>query len=68
MQTVSMENVQEKLRGLAPEKLNTVYDFVSLLEKCDSLKMDTIEGMLLSEPVLNRELGGPEEDAAWADL
>ena len=68
MQTVSIENVQEKLRGLSPEKLNTVYDFVSLLEKCDSLKMDTLEGMLLSEPVLSRELGGSEEDAAWADL
>ena len=68
MQTVSIEHVQEKLRGLSPEKLNTVYDFVSLLEKCDSLKMDTIEGMLLSEPVISRELGGPEEDAAWADL
>ncbi len=68
MQTVSIENVQEKLRALPVEKLNTVYDFVSLLEKCDSLKMDTIEGMLLSEPVISRELGGPEEDAVWADL
>jgi hypothetical protein len=68
MKTVSMENVQEKLRGLSPEKLNTVYDFVSLLEKGNSLKLDTVEGMLLSEPVLNRELGGSEEDSAWADL
>jgi hypothetical protein len=68
MRTVSIENVQEKLRALPAEKLNTVYDFVSLLEKCDSLKMDTIEGMLLSEPLLSRELGGSEEDAVWADL
>jgi hypothetical protein len=68
MQTVSIEHVQEKLRGLSPEKLNTVYDFVSLLEKYDSLKLDTLEGMLLSEPLLNRELGGSEEDSAWADL
>ncbi len=68
MQTVSMENVQEKLRGLSPEKLNTVYDFVSLLEKSDGLKLDTVEGMLLSEPILHRELVNPEEDAAWADL
>ena len=68
MQTVSIEHVQEKLRGLSPEKLNTVYDFVSLLERGNSLKMDTLEGMLLSESVLSRELGGSEEDAAWADL
>ena len=68
MQTVSIEHVQEKLRGLSPEKLNTVYDFVSLLEQGNCLKMDTLEGMLLSEPVMSRELGGPEEDAAWADL
>ena len=68
MQTVSIEHFQEKLRGLSPEKLNTVYDFVSLLEKGNSLKMDTLEGMLLSEPVMSRELGGSEEDAAWADL
>ena len=68
MQTVSIENVQEKLRGLSPEKLNTVYDFVSLLEKSSSLKIDTLEGMLLSEPLLSRELGGSEEDAVWADL
>ncbi len=68
MQTVSIEHVQEKLRGLSPEKLNTVYDFVSLLEQGNGLKMDTLEGMLLSEPVLSRELGGTEEDAAWADL
>jgi hypothetical protein len=68
MQTVSIENVQEKLRGLSPEKLNTVYDFVSLLEKSSSLKIDTVEGMLLSEPLLSRELGDSEEDAVWADL
>ena len=68
MQTVSIENVQEKLRALPVEKLNTVYDFLSLLEKSNSLKLDTVEGMLLSEPVMSRELGGPEEDAAWADL
>ncbi len=68
MQTISIENVQEKLRALPAEKLNTVYDFVSLLEKGNSLKLDTLEGMLLSEPVLSRELGGAEEDAAWADL
>jgi hypothetical protein len=68
MQTVSIEHVQEKLRGLSPEKLNTVYDFVSLLEKGNSLKLDTLEGMLLSEPVMSRELGSTEEDAAWADL
>ena len=68
MQTVSIENVQEKLRALPVEKLNTVYDFLSLLEKSNSLKLDTVEGMLLSEPVMSRELVNPEEDAAWADL
>lgn len=68
MQTVSIENVQEKLLALPVEKLNAVYDFLSLLEKSDSLKFDTVEGMLLSELVLRRELVNPEEDAAWADL
>jgi hypothetical protein len=48
--------------------MNMVYDFLLLLEEGNSLKFDTLEGMLLSEPLLRRELSNPEEDAAWADL
>lgn len=68
MQKVSIEHVEEKLRGLPQAKLNAVYDFVSLLENSDRLKLDTIDGMLLAASVPGRELGGAEEDAVWADL
>ena len=68
MQAVSIDNVEEKLRKLPAEKLPTVYDFLLLLEKGNSLKQDTLEGMLLSESLLRRELDSPDEEAAWADL
>jgi len=68
MQTVSIDHVHEKLRRLSAEKMNMVYGFLLLLEEGNSLKFDTLEGMLLSESLLRRELSNPEEDAAWADL
>ncbi len=68
MQTVTIQNVEEKLRSLSPAKLSAVYEFVSLLENSDRLKLDTLDGMLLAESVLSRELGGAEEDSVWADL
>jgi len=74
MASVTIAEIDERLRQLAPEKLPVVYDFVSylldrdaphLLAAGDSRSRAT---MLASEAVLRRDWDRPEEDAAWAHL
>ncbi|MGA3116898.1 MAG: hypothetical protein ABSF90_20960 [Syntrophobacteraceae bacterium] len=72
--SISISQIEDRLRRLPPEKLGVVYDFISclldregaeLLGKTDS---DSFQTMLASEHVLRRDWDRPEEDAAWADL
>ena len=74
MASVTIADIDERLRQLPPEKLPVVYDFVSylldrdvadLLAAGDSGARAT---MLASEAVLRRDWDRPEEDAAWAHL
>jgi len=74
MASVTIAEIDERLRRLPPEKLPVVYDFVSYLlerEVADLPAADAGDAratMLASEAVLRRDWDRPEEDAAWADL
>jgi hypothetical protein len=74
MASVTIAEIDERLRQLPPEKLPVVYDFVSYLLERDVA--DLLAGgdsgaratMLASEAVLRRDWDRPEEEAAWAHL
>ena len=74
MSSVTIAEIDERLRKLAPEKLPVVYDFVSYLLERDVADLLTARDsgaratMLASEAVLRRDWDRPEEDAAWAHL
>ena len=72
--SVTISQIEDRLKRLSPENLGVAYDFISflldrdgadLLGKTDS---DSFQTMLASEQVLRRDWDRPEEDAAWADL
>jgi len=71
---VTINDVEERLRHLPPEKLGVVFDFISCLldregaELFGTTDSDARQTMLASEQVLRRDWDRPEEDAAWADL
>ena len=74
MASVTITDIDERLRHLPPEKLVVVYDFVSYLLERDLADLltdadtDSLATMLASEDVLRRDWDRPEEDAAWAHL
>jgi hypothetical protein len=74
MQMVTIDQIDEGLKKLPPEKLVVVYDFVSyLIERAIEQSMldtpsEAFQTMLASEAVLARDWNRPEEDLAWADL
>ncbi|MFZ4657800.1 MAG: hypothetical protein ACOYNY_12360 [Caldilineaceae bacterium] len=74
MQLVTIDQIDDGLRKLPPEKLVVVYDFVSyLLERTLEQELrdtpsEALQTMLASEAVLARDWNRPEEDLAWADL
>jgi hypothetical protein len=76
MQAVTVDDIDERLRHLSPEKLLVVYDFVSYLLERDlpgllsrtDIETSARATMLASEAVLRRDWDRPEEDAAWAHL
>jgi hypothetical protein len=74
MASVTITEIDERLRRLPPEKLPVVYDFVSYLlerEVADLPAADASDAratMLASEAVLRRDWDRQEEDAAWAHL
>jgi hypothetical protein len=69
-----LHEIDERLRQLPPEKLATVYDFISYLIERDMAALlaqpepDGRALALASEAVLRRDWNTPEEDAAWAHL
>lgn len=64
---VTRAQIDEQLRRLSPDQLDTVYDFVSFLAERRSTP-SSLDTMLASEAVLRRDWDRPEEDAAWSDL
>ena len=74
MASVTIADIDERLRQLPREKLPVVYDFVSYLLDRDVADLlaagdsGTHATMLASESVLRRDWDRPEEDAAWAHL
>ncbi|MBF6595785.1 MAG: hypothetical protein IVW51_15270 [Thermaceae bacterium] len=61
---VTIDQIEEHLKQLSPEKLAVVYDVVSfLLEREESGALQTA---VASEKVLRRDWDKPEEEAAWA--
>lgn len=73
MDSVTIEQIDERLKELPLEKLAVVYDFVSYLAAREASQglgdlCGARETMLASEAVLRRDWDRPEEDEAWAHL
>jgi hypothetical protein len=66
-ESTAVSRIEDKLRKLSPDKLATVFDFVSYLVERQGVP-ETFQTMLASEQVLRRDWDTPEEDAAWGDL
>ena len=70
MHTVTIPQIDERLKRLPTEKLAVVYDFVCyLLDQQTKRKVSESEAfqtILASEAVLRREWNRPEEDEEWA--
>jgi hypothetical protein len=67
MQTITIAQIEERLRQLPADKLEVVFDFVSYLAE-RQLTSESFQTMLTSEAVLRRDWDRPEEEAAWAHL
>jgi hypothetical protein len=70
MQTVTIEQIESKLKRLSEDKLAAVYHFVSYLAdgELDMSEVSARELMLESESLIAKEWDTPEEDQAWAHL
>jgi hypothetical protein len=67
MQTITIAQIEERLRQLPADKLEVVFDFVSYLAE-RQLTSESFQTMRASEAVLRRDWERPEEEAAWAHL
>jgi hypothetical protein len=67
MPTVTVEQVEEEIRKLPPEKLAAVAQFISALAEVPGAD-DADVAMKLSEDALRRLWDTPEEDKAWSHL
>ena len=70
MQTITVEEIDSKLKTLSNDKLTAVYHFVSYLADSDFEMSDISAKELIfaSESLIAKEWNTPEEDKAWADL
>ena len=74
MSFVTIDQIDDRLQKLPPEKLTVVYDFVSYLLEREQAPLFAAtdsgvrETLLAAEAVLRRDWDRPEEDAAWAHL
>ncbi len=70
MQTITVEEIDNKLQTLSEDKLVAVYHFVSYLAENDFDMSDISakELMFASESQIAKDWDTPEEDKAWADL
>ena len=67
MPSVTLEQVEEQIRKLPPDKLAVLAEFVAFLAM-RSQPSDEDVAMKLSEDSLRRDWDSPEEDEAWSDL
>ncbi|HSK72923.1 MAG TPA: hypothetical protein VK892_14575 [Pyrinomonadaceae bacterium] len=70
MQTITVEEIDSKLKTLSKDKLAAVYHFVSYLadQDLDMSDISAKELMFASESLIAKDWDTPEEDKAWADL
>jgi len=70
MPTVTIREIDQRLRELPAEKLAVVYDFVCFLAERETTAEDETAAstMIVSEAVLARDWARPEEDEAWSHL
>lgn len=74
MSSVTISDIDDRMRQLPPDKLAVVFDFVSYLLERDVVGLladsesDARATMFASEAVLARDWGSTDEDAAWAHL
>ena len=74
MSSVTISDIDDRMRQLPPDKLAVVYDFVSYLLERDvtgliaDVESDARATMFASEAVLARDWSSSEEEAAWAHL
>jgi hypothetical protein len=74
MPTVTLPQLNERLKRLPPEKLAVVYSSVAYFSEHElNLRLretptEACHTLLASEAVLNRDWERPEEDRAWANL
>ena len=70
MQTITIEEIDNKLQTLSEDKLTAAYHFVSYLADADLEMSDVLakELMFASEISIAKDWNTPEEDKAWADL
>ena len=74
METITVDQIDERLRGLSPQKLSAVHDFISHLTARGAGdhgplgSSDAWQTMLATEAILRRDWDRPEEDVAWAYL
>ncbi len=70
MQTITVEEIDNKLQILSEDKLVAVYHFVSYLAgtRLEMSDISAMETALLSEKSLARDWDTPEEDEAWSHL
>jgi hypothetical protein len=67
MEAITIEQIEERLRTLPPDKLAVVFDFVTFLAE-RQVSSESFQTMLASEQVLRRDWEKPEEEKAWAHL
>ncbi len=73
MHTITIPQINERLKCLSEDKLIVVFDFISYLaeRELNDILLDSasksIECMHASEQVLARDWNLPEEDKAWAN-
>jgi hypothetical protein len=74
MSTVTIQQINERLKSLPDDKLVVIFDFISYLaerelnENLLDTASNTIDCMYASEEVLARDWNLPAEDEAWASL
>lgn len=68
--TITVEEIDSKLKTLSSDKLTAVYHFVSYLADSDFEMSDISakELMFASESLIAKDWDTSEEDKVWADL
>ncbi|MCU0239829.1 MAG: hypothetical protein MUC29_10330 [Pyrinomonadaceae bacterium] len=70
MQTITVEEIDNKLKTLSEEKLTAVYYFVSYLSEnnFDLSDISARDLFLSSESLIAKDWNTEEEDKTWASL